>query len=58
MLLTLVAGTALALVLADNGNSVRLWTGNEIRNEMNENHANDRYLPGISLPENIMALPH
>lgn len=47
-------GTALALVLADNRHDVFLWTENEERvNEINMTHANSRYLPNITLPENI-----
>ena len=47
-------GTALAIVLADNGYHVNLWTRKEEQeNELNENHTNERYLPGIKLPENI-----
>lgn len=49
-------GTALAMVLADNGHDVRLW-GNrpEHMNEMNEKHENSRYLPGVTLPSSIVA---
>lgn len=49
-------GTALAMVLADNGHVVQLW-GNrvELMNEINEKHENSRYLPGITLPETIVA---
>jgi glycerol-3-phosphate dehydrogenase (NAD(P)+) len=47
-------GTALALVLADNGHDVFLWAKNEKRmNEINMFHMNSRYLPDIMLPENI-----
>lgn len=47
-------GTALALVLADNGHHVDLWTRNEEQmKEINERHTNERYLPGIILPNNI-----
>ncbi|KEK20525.1 glycerol-3-phosphate dehydrogenase [Bacillus manliponensis] len=49
-------GTALAMVLADNGHDVRLWGHREaLMNEINENHENSRYLPGIRLPETIVA---
>ncbi|MEK4028955.1 NAD(P)H-dependent glycerol-3-phosphate dehydrogenase [Pseudobacillus sp. FSL P4-0506] len=49
-------GTALAIVLADNGHEVRLWTQNKERiKEINETHTNQQYLPGIELPENIVA---
>ncbi|WP_369900375.1 NAD(P)H-dependent glycerol-3-phosphate dehydrogenase [Bacillus manliponensis] len=49
-------GTALAMVLADNGHDIRLWGHRvELMNEINENHENSRYLPGIRLPETIVA---
>jgi glycerol-3-phosphate dehydrogenase (NAD(P)+) len=49
-------GTALALVLADNGHDVRLWLRNqEQQQEINEQHTNAKYLPGVTLPENIRA---
>ncbi|MFK2824224.1 NAD(P)H-dependent glycerol-3-phosphate dehydrogenase [Bacillus sp. B190/17] len=49
-------GTALAIVLADNGHEVRLWMHNKDRvNEINERHTNSQYLPGIELPVNIIA---
>lgn len=48
-------GTALALVLADNGHEVRLWGHNGAQmKELNEIHMNKRYLPGIILPERIV----
>ncbi len=47
-------GTALAIVLADNGFHVNLWTRKEEQmNELNEKHTNEKYLPGIKLPVNI-----
>ncbi|MEI5907180.1 NAD(P)H-dependent glycerol-3-phosphate dehydrogenase [Bacillus spongiae] len=47
-------GTALALVLADNGHSVRLWGNNEDHiQEINDKHMNSKYLPDITLPHNI-----
>ncbi|KZR60249.1 NAD(P)H-dependent glycerol-3-phosphate dehydrogenase [Pseudobacillus badius] len=49
-------GTALAIVLADNGHEVCLWTKNENRvEEINEKHTNLQYLPEIQLPETIRA---
>ncbi|KMY54626.1 glycerol-3-phosphate dehydrogenase [Bacillus sp. FJAT-27231] len=49
-------GTALAIVLADNGHEVRLWTQNEKRvEEINEKHTNHQYLPDVELPKNILA---
>ncbi len=47
-------GTALAMVLAENGNAVRLWDHNDDQVEaMKRDRENQRYLPGISLPENL-----
>ncbi|KZE66259.1 glycerol-3-phosphate dehydrogenase [Fictibacillus phosphorivorans] len=49
-------GTALAIVLADNGHDVRLWGRREEQVvEINKEHRNEKYLPGIVLPENIQA---
>ncbi|MEH7415170.1 NAD(P)H-dependent glycerol-3-phosphate dehydrogenase [Neobacillus drentensis] len=47
-------GTALAMVLADNGHEVRLWSHNEDQvRELNQSHTNQKYLPDIILPELI-----
>ncbi|NCU16371.1 NAD(P)H-dependent glycerol-3-phosphate dehydrogenase [Pallidibacillus pasinlerensis] len=49
-------GTALGIVLADNGHNVRLWSYNEEQvNEINNLKTNENYLPGIQLQENIRA---
>ncbi|MFB1080812.1 NAD(P)H-dependent glycerol-3-phosphate dehydrogenase [Jeotgalibacillus sp. JSM ZJ347] len=49
-------GTALAMVLAENHHQVRLWTHTEAQAEkINESHQNEKYLPGIELPENLIA---
>ncbi|WP_433946420.1 NAD(P)H-dependent glycerol-3-phosphate dehydrogenase [Paenibacillus sp. SN-8-1] len=49
-------GTALASVLADKGIQVSLWTRNEKQmNEINQEHKNERFLPGVSLSANIHA---
>ncbi|PEU81970.1 NAD(P)H-dependent glycerol-3-phosphate dehydrogenase [Bacillus anthracis] len=47
-------GTALSMVLADNGHEVRIFGNNkkQIR-EINEQHTNKSYLPGIQLSEGI-----
>ncbi|PGA35985.1 NAD(P)H-dependent glycerol-3-phosphate dehydrogenase [Bacillus wiedmannii] len=47
-------GTALSMVLADNGHGVRVW-GNKAEqiHEINEKHTNETYLPEIQLPETI-----
>lgn len=48
-------GTALALVLADNGHQVRLWGHRaEQIEEINQKRTNEKYLPGIQLPEGIV----
>lgn len=48
-------GTALAMVLADNGHEVRIWSHNETQvEEINQLHTNKKYLPGIVLPESIV----
>ncbi|PJW21822.1 NAD(P)H-dependent glycerol-3-phosphate dehydrogenase [Geobacillus thermodenitrificans] len=48
-------GTALALVLADNGHRVQLWShrAEQVR-EINEQRTNEKYLPGVRLPEAII----
>ncbi|RDU36338.1 NAD(P)H-dependent glycerol-3-phosphate dehydrogenase [Neobacillus piezotolerans] len=49
-------GTALALVLADNSHKVRLWSHNPKQAvEINSVHSNEKYLPGIKMPEAIVA---
>jgi glycerol-3-phosphate dehydrogenase (NAD(P)+) len=48
-------GTALAIVLADNGHQVKLFGRREDQIiEINESHTNDRYLPGVQMPANIV----
>lgn len=47
-------GTALAMVLADNGHEVRLWSHNEAQvMEINQFRTNKKYLPGVELPHLI-----
>lgn len=49
-------GTALATVLAANHSEVYLWTRKpEQAAEINEAHTNHHFLPGITLPANIIA---
>ncbi|GGO04435.1 NAD(P)H-dependent glycerol-3-phosphate dehydrogenase [Saccharibacillus kuerlensis] len=49
-------GTALAMVLADNGHDVRLWARSEEQvNEINKTRENSRFLPGVKLPDGIRA---
>lgn len=48
-------GTALAMVLAENGHDVILWTHNpDQAREMQTTRRNDRYLPDVTLPNNII----
>ncbi len=47
-------GTALAILLANNGHRVRLWARREEQAQaMREAKVNDRYLPGFDLPDNL-----
>lgn len=49
-------GSALAMVLADNGNDVTMYMRNsENASEINEYHANSRYLKDITLNSEIIA---
>lgn len=49
-------GTALASVLASNGNDVTLWVRrDESAREINERHTNVRYLPDVSLSTELRA---
>lgn len=48
-------GTALAMVLCDNGHEVRLWGHNpEQIEEINQYHTNAKYLPNVVLPEGLI----
>ena len=47
-------GTALAILLARNGMQVNLWSHNaEHAKLMQQDRENSRYLPGLTLPDNI-----
>ncbi|QDI89938.1 NAD(P)H-dependent glycerol-3-phosphate dehydrogenase [Salicibibacter halophilus] len=47
-------GTALAIVLADNGHDVTIWARRDSQAiEMNERKTNKQYLSDVTLPENI-----
>ncbi|WP_347549837.1 NAD(P)H-dependent glycerol-3-phosphate dehydrogenase [Pseudalkalibacillus hwajinpoensis] len=49
-------GTALSIVLADNNHHVKLWARRkDLADEVNDGHTNEKYLPGITLPEGIKA---
>lgn len=47
-------GTALAMLLADNGYNVNLWAHRaEHADAMQQQRSNERYLPGITFPDNL-----
>ena len=47
-------GTALSMVLSENGHEVKVWArGQEQIDEINKTRKNDKYLPDVTLPENI-----
>lgn len=49
-------GTTFAKVMADAGCEVRIWSRDESAcDEINADHRNSAYLPGIALPESITA---
>lgn len=49
-------GTALAKVLADAGNPVRMWARRpEVADEINTDHRNSRYLGDVVLPSTVKA---
>ncbi|HEY4422595.1 MAG TPA: NAD(P)H-dependent glycerol-3-phosphate dehydrogenase [Pyrinomonadaceae bacterium] len=49
-------GTALAVIAARAGHSVRLWSRNEIvASSINEQRVNSRYLSSTSIPDNVTA---
>lgn len=50
-------GTALAATLARSGVSTRIWGRNDtVIDDINRNHRNERHLPGVELPENLMGV--
>ena len=49
-------GTALSMVLTENGHDTLLWTNRaEQAREINEQHTNSQYINNIKLPENLKA---
>ncbi|KOS69176.1 glycerol-3-phosphate dehydrogenase [Lysinibacillus contaminans] len=49
-------GTALAMVLAENGHDTLVWTHRaEQADEINQHHTNTKYLPETVLPSNLRA---
>lgn len=52
-------GTALAVVAARSGHSVRLWSRSpEVVSSINEQHVNSRYLTSTSIPTGVTATGH
>ncbi len=51
-------GTAVANLLANNGHAVRLWAKEaHVMEEIEREHFNDTFLPGVHLCENLRAAP-
>ena len=49
-------GTALAMLLSENGYRVKLWTRDQdVADEINLNRINSKFLGGVSIPDNIIA---
>jgi glycerol-3-phosphate dehydrogenase (NAD(P)+) len=49
-------GSALASVLVENGHDVKIWARrDEQAEEINRSHTNEKYLPGVKLPESLFA---
>ena len=49
-------GTAFAMVLADAGSDVVIWSRDQdVTRQINELHANEAYHPGVALPERVTA---
>ena len=49
-------GTALSIVLAENGHNCLLWSHREDQaTEINNQHSNEKYLPGTVLPSTLTA---
>ena len=47
-------GTALAILLSNNGHSVNMWVRDSLQlRGMKESRENKKYLPGITLPSNL-----
>ena len=52
-------GTAFAKVLAENGHTVHLWNwagDPEVLADIEKNHVNKKYLPGVKLPKKIIPM--
>ena len=47
-------GTSVAKLIADNGNTVKVWDFmSPVVDNINNDHINERYLPGVTLPSNL-----
>jgi glycerol-3-phosphate dehydrogenase (NAD(P)+) len=52
-------GCTLAQVASDSGNKVKIWGRNsDVVSEINSKHSNQRFLPGVQLPQSIEATSH
>lgn len=52
-------GTALAMVLADNGHQVKLWCHDAtVAHEISTKRTNHRFLPDVTIPESIIPTTH
>lgn len=50
-------GTATSVLLANKGNEVLVWDRNiDVINELNIHKRNEKYLPGITIPDNILGV--
>lgn len=49
-------GTVIAKMLAENGHQVNLWSyDREVAKQINQEHQNKSFVPGVILPDNIIA---
>jgi glycerol-3-phosphate dehydrogenase (NAD(P)+) len=49
-------GTTVAMLIAQNSHDVMMWCRrDDLADEVNVEHSNERYLPGIRLPDNLRA---
>lgn len=50
-------GTALAMLLAENKHTVKIWTKDEeVADEINYHKTNEKFLKGVIIPDNITAI--
>lgn len=49
-------GTALAIILTKYDHQVKIWARSQAAvDEINSKHTNEKYLPGVTLPETLTA---